>query len=154
MAYYSKSTGARIKGTLETASISYPITLDPETGGWTYSGEESTVWDEGTEPRQSPDGEPLFLTVEGAEVPWSDLEWRGAWPCHQAAARTVADSLAEIGEYAPAGQMLRVSMIARRAVALPLVHDALGACGTEEGRALCRRVARRIEAPLDQGGAA
>ena len=76
MAHYSKTTGARIRGTLETLSACYPVTRDPETGSWTYSGEEREVFDEGAEIQRNAEGEMLFLDAEGNEVPESDVVWR------------------------------------------------------------------------------
>jgi hypothetical protein len=76
MPHFSKSTGARIRGTLETVSATYQITSDPQTGAWTYSGEQSIVFDEGAEIDKDDAGEFLFLTVDGHQVPESDLAWR------------------------------------------------------------------------------
>lgn len=76
MPYFSKTTGARIRGTLETLTACYPVTRDPATGAWTYSGEERDVFDEGAEIQRNAAGELMFLDTQGNEVPESDLVWR------------------------------------------------------------------------------
>ena len=76
MPYYVKGTNRQIRGTIETCEVTYPIQPDPDGIGWDYSGGESKVFDEGATVKMDENGEPLFLTFDGEEVPWPEIEWR------------------------------------------------------------------------------
>lgn len=76
MPYYDRETGEEIIGTLERVVACYPITRDPATGAWTYSGEPSTIYDEGAEQETDEAGELLFVARGGVDVPLSRLVWR------------------------------------------------------------------------------
>ena len=64
MPYYHKASGEPIRGTCEIVEATYPVTRDPETGGWTYSGGESKIFDECAEPKTNDSG-----TAAGEDQP-------------------------------------------------------------------------------------
>ena len=77
MTFYHKPSGEIIQGTKEFMVVCYPITVDSETGKWTYSGDDRVEYDDEAKPETNDAGETIFLTESGMEVPESEIEWRG-----------------------------------------------------------------------------